>query len=157
VPQLKVILFGSGSLEVELKKEVDRLGLESVVQFAGFRSDLRAFLAYFQLLVHPAVREGLGLSLLEAQAAGVPVVGFRGSGVEEAVADGETGILAPVGDAVALADAIESLLSDPDRRAQMATAGPARMRHEFGIERMVQGYVDIYSQVLDELSEGMRR
>jgi glycosyltransferase involved in cell wall biosynthesis len=156
-PHLKVILFGSGCLEAQLKKEVECLGLQNVVRFAGFRPDLRAYLAHFQLLIHPAMREGLGLCLLEAQAAGVPVVGFRSGGVAEAIEDGETGVLVPAGDAVALADAVRSLLNDPDRRHRLAVAGPARVRKEFSVERMVQGYVDIYSRVLDAISEGERR
>jgi len=157
VPDLRVILFGSGPLETQLKKEVEHSGLQDVVQFAGFRSDLRAFLAHFQLLIHPAVREGLGLCLLEAQAAGVPVVGIRSGGVVEAVAHGKTGVLVPAGDAVALADAVESLLHDPDRRHQLAAAGPAWVRNEFSVQRMVQGYADIYSQVVDDTTGGGER
>jgi len=157
VPRLKVILFGSGPLESQLKQEVERSGLQELVQFAGFRSDLRAFLSYFQLLIHPAVREGLGMCLLEAQAAGVPVAGFRSGGTWEAVAEGETGILVPVGDVGALAGAVRSLLNDPDRRHRMAAAGPGWVRREFGVERMVQGYVDIYSEILGGLTEGEDR
>ena len=74
-PELRVILFGRGPLKKRLKKMLARSDLKSVVQFAGYREDLPAFLGHCQLLVHPAVREGLGLGLLEAQAAGVPVVG----------------------------------------------------------------------------------
>jgi glycosyltransferase involved in cell wall biosynthesis len=103
------------------------------------------------------MREGLGLCLLEAQAVGVPVVGFRSGGIVEAIADGETGVLVPAGDAVALADAVGSLLNDSDRRHRLATAGPDWVRNEFGVGRMVQGYVDIYSRVLDGISEGERR
>jgi glycosyltransferase involved in cell wall biosynthesis len=152
-PDLKVILFGSGPLEKQLKKEVEHFGLQNVVRFAGFRADLRAFLAHFQLLIHPALREGLGLCLLEAQAAGVPVVGFRSGGVAEAIADGATGVLVQAGDTMALADAVGTLLNDSDRRHRLAAAGPGWVRKEFGVERMVQGYVDIYSQVLNGISE----
>ena len=150
--KMKVILFGSGPLESQLKKEVKHSGLGAVVRFAGFRPDLRAFLAHFQLLVHPAVREGLGLCLLEAQAAGVPVIGFRSGGVVEAVADGETGLLVRAGDTEGLGRAVTSLLNDADRRHRLGAAGPAWVEKHFGVERMVCGYADIYSQVLKGLS-----
>ncbi len=146
-------MFGSGPLLAQVKKEVEQTGLTPCVQFAGFRRDLRAFLGYFQLLVHPAVREGLGVTLLEAQAAGVPVVGFRSGGVVEAVADGITGVLVPPGDVQALAEAVGGLLNDPDRRGRLAAAGPARVRDQFGVARMVQGYADIYSEVLESFTE----
>jgi glycosyltransferase involved in cell wall biosynthesis len=156
-PKLKVILFGSGPLEAQLKDQLQKSGLQGRVQFAGFRADLRAYLGYFQLLIHPALREGLGLCLLEAQAAGVPVAGFSSGGMAEAVANGETGVLVPAGDVPALAGEVGSLLSDPARRNKMAAAGPAWVRQEFGVERMVQGYADIYSAVLDEMKAGDRR
>jgi glycosyltransferase involved in cell wall biosynthesis len=154
VSGLMVILFGSGPLEAKLKEEVKRLGLWDCVQFAGFRPDLRDYLAWFQLLIHPAVREGLGLSVLEAQAAGVPVAGFRIGGVAEAVLDGDTGVLVPAGDSLALASAVRTLLNDTDLRQRLAAAGPEWIRKEFGVERMVQGYAEIYSETLDGLTEG---
>jgi glycosyltransferase involved in cell wall biosynthesis len=146
--RVRVILFGAGPLAASLDAEIAQAGLASEVEFAGYRKDLLDFLGHFELLVHPAVREGLGIGLLEAQAAGVPVVAFRTGGVPEAVADGQTGVLVPVGDSAALAGAIAELLSNPVQRRHLANAGPDWVRSEFSLERMVQGNLDVYSEIL---------
>jgi glycosyltransferase involved in cell wall biosynthesis len=151
--RVRVILFGEGPLRAELEQGVAQAGLISEVEFAGYRNDLLEFLGHFQLLVHPALREGLGVSLIEAQAAGVPVVAFDVGGVPEAVADGETGMLVPAGDSWALAEAIGGLVLNPVRRRHLANAGPDRVRAEFSVERMVRGNLAIYSEVLDGLGD----
>ena len=129
-----LLVFGTGPLEAELRA---RAGLGGTVSFAGFRPDLREFLGYVDLLVHPALREGLGVSLLEAQAAGVPVVAFAAGGVTEAIVDGATGLLVPPGDSVALVDAV----TRPAGRSQPASAvrcrGPGA--HDAGVRAGADG------------------
>ena len=147
-PELRIIFFGRGPWEKRLQKMLVRADLQSVVQFAGFREDLPAFLGHCQLLVHPAIREGLGLGLLEAQAAGVPVVAFRVAGVEEAVADGKTGILVAARDTTSLAAAIAEIYDNPQRRQALAVAGPGRIGTEFSMENMVQGNLNVYREML---------
>lgn len=154
VSRVRVILFGAGPLAASLEKKIAQAGLGSEVEFAGYRPDLLDFLGHFELLVHPAVREGLGVSLLEAQAAGVPVIAFRAGGVPEAVADGRTGMLLPVGDSTALAAAIADLVINPVRRRYLANAAPEWVRSEFGLERMVQGNLDVYSEILGHSAGG---
>jgi glycosyltransferase involved in cell wall biosynthesis len=144
-PGARLLVFGTGPLEGDL---VARAGASAGVHFAGFRPDLREFLGHIDVLVHPALAEGLGLTLLEAQAAGVPVVGFRSGGVIEAVADGGTGILAPAGDSVALGDAVSALLADPDRRRSLGAAGRARIAAEFSPVAMAAAYAEVYADVL---------
>jgi glycosyltransferase involved in cell wall biosynthesis len=146
-PELRLIFFGRGPLEKHLKKMLARADLDSIVQFAGYREDLPEFLGHFQLLVHPAVREGLGLSLLEAQAAGVPVVGFRVAGVEEAVTDGKTGLLVAARDTTALAAAIAEIYDNPQRRKALAVAGPGWISTEFSLENMVRGNLHVYREI----------
>lgn len=152
-PALRVICFGRGPLEKRLKKAIARADLDSVVQFAGYREDLSAFLGHCQLLAHPAMREGLGLSLLEAQAAGIPVVGFRVAGVEEAVADGRTGILVAARDTTALAAVIAEIYASPVRRQALAVAGPAWISTEFSQEKMVRGNLNAYREILQAKTE----
>lgn len=147
-PELRVICFGRGPLGKSLPKAAARAGLEDVVRFAGYRDDLSEFLGHCGVLVHPAVREGLGLGLLEAQAAGVPVVGFRTAGVEEAVVDGKTGLLVATRDSTALAAAIAELYENPGRREAMAVAGRDRIGTEFSLEQMVQGNLSVYREIL---------
>jgi glycosyltransferase involved in cell wall biosynthesis len=160
-PDARLLLFGSGPLQAELEAELrdearhhhtghDHAGqnLATTVTFAGFRPDLRDFLGRIDLLVHPAAREGLGISLLEAQAAGVPVVAFAAGGVPEAVADGDTGLLVEPGNAAGLAEAVILLLDDPNWRRQLGAAAAERIRTRFSPDRMVEAYLELYREVL---------
>jgi glycosyltransferase involved in cell wall biosynthesis len=147
-PGLRVICFGRGRLENSLRKAVADAGLEDIVRFPGYRDDLPEFLGHCKLLVHPAVREGLGLGLLEAQAAGLPVVGFRVAGVAEAVVDGRTGVLVAARDSTALAAAMAELYDNQARREAMAVAGRDRIGTEFGLDQMIQGNLNVYREIL---------
>ena len=147
-PNLKVIIFGQGPLENELRERTAKLGLGGTVQFAGFRRDLDDYLACLDLLVHPALTEGLGVAALKAAAAGIPVVGFAAGGLSEAVADGETGILVPPKDVEALGEAVARLIENPELRRSFGDAGRVRMQLEFSIESMVDGHVQLYESIL---------
>ena len=147
-PALKVLIFGQGPLEAELRAEVEAAGLAGAVHFTGFRHDLPRWLGGLDLLVHPADMEGLGVSLLQASAAAVPIVTSRAGGLPEAVQDGVTGILCPPGDVAALGAAIDRLAGDPALRARYGAAGRARILAEFSIDAMVDGNLRIYRQVL---------
>ena len=149
VPALQVLLFGTGQLETQLRKQFQRAGLRDVVRFAGFRPDLREFLGCFELLLHPAHREGLGIALLEAQAAGVPVVGLRVPGIDEAIDDGKTGLLVEASDACGLADAVIRVLQDARLRRELGAAGRQRVERLFSIDRMLRGNLDVYREVLE--------
>lgn len=147
-PEARVILFGKGPLEAELRQQIQRAGLQERVQLAGFREDLPKLLSCLDLVVHPAYMEGLGVSLLQAAAAGVPIVAARAGGIPEVVRDGENGLLVEPGDAPALADAVITLLGDPARRQQMGRAGQALVSHCFSIDAMVEGNLAVYQRVL---------
>lgn len=147
VPDAHLVIFGQGRLESELKAQTAVLGLAERVRFAGFREDLDHWLGAFDLLVHPALREGLGVVMLKAAAAGVPVVAFDVAGSREAVAHGETGLLVTPKDVGALADAVLRLAGDPVQRHRYAVAGRERMRREFSIESMVDRHVRLYEMV----------
>jgi glycosyltransferase involved in cell wall biosynthesis len=147
-PALKVLIFGQGPLEAELRAEVDAAGLAGAVRFTGFRHDLPRWLGGLDMLVHPADMEGLGVSLLQASAAAVPIVTSRAGGLPEAVQDGVTGILCPPGDVAALGAAIDRLAGDAALRARFGAAGRARILAEFSIDAMVDGNLRVYRQVL---------
>lgn len=146
---IKVILFGQGPLETELRAHAARLGLGGMLRFTGFRPDLDEYMACLDLLVHPALAEGLGVAVLKAAAAGVAVVGFAAGGLTESVADGESGLLVPPKDVAALSEAIASLIEHPDRRRQLADAGRRRMQREFSIDRMLDQHIQLYESVLN--------
>ncbi|AAU91854.1 glycosyl transferase, group 1 family protein [Methylococcus capsulatus str. Bath] len=149
-PGLHVLLFGKGPLESSLIETVRHLGLADRVHFAGFRDDLPRILPCLDLVVHPALREGLGISLLQAAAAGVPIVASRAGGIPEAVRDGDNGLLVPPGDAAALAAAIRRLLDDRDLARDMGQRGRALIGREFSVEGMVEGNLAVYRELLAE-------
>jgi len=151
-PGLRVVFFGRGPLESELQAQVANLGLSETVVFAGFRDDLVQLMGSLTLLVHPALKEGLGVSLLQAGALGVPVVGFEAGGVVEVVAHEHTGLLVAPEDSVALAAAIGRLLGDPDLRARMGANAKRRVAESFSIERMVQRYAALYDVLAGEVT-----
>jgi glycosyltransferase involved in cell wall biosynthesis len=146
---LRLIVFGEGYLSNRLRAQAAALGLGDVVQFAGFRADLDDVLPCFDVFVHPALAEGLGVAALKASAAGLPVVAFDAGGLREAVADGETGLLVPAGDVDALRDAIASLLRSPDLRERLGAAGSKRMQNEFSIATMADRHVAMYGAILN--------
>jgi glycosyltransferase involved in cell wall biosynthesis len=144
----RVLLFGAGSQEQKLAELIERKRLGDIVQLAGHRLDLLEFLGHVQLVVHPATREGLGVSLLEAQAAGIPVVGSRVGGVTQAVSDGVTGTLVAPRDSDALAAAIIRLVWNPRDRAAMSAAARARIAEHFSADGMVQGNLAVYQEII---------
>jgi len=149
-PEIRAVLFGIGPLRAKLAAQVTALGLDQQVHFAGYEPNLARWIGHFSLLVHPAEREGLGVGVLEAQAAGLPVAGFRAGGLTEAVADGKTGLLVTPGDVPALTAAIRRMIEDDVQRQRFAAAGPDRVRREFGVEAMVEGNLAVYGEIVDE-------
>jgi len=145
---LRLIIFGAGPLDTQLRAAAAELGLNDVVQFAGFRDDLDQLMPNFDVFAHPALAEGMGVVTLKAAAAGVPVVGFDAGGLPEAVQHGSTGLLVPVGDSDALGEAIATLLENATMRARLGAAGRARMQKEFSIDTMAQAHVALYETVL---------
>lgn len=157
MPRARLLVFGQGNLEAELAEQASRLGLDDVVQFAGFREDLDRYMGAFDLVVHPALREGLGVSMLKAAAAGVAVVAFDVAGSREAVIHGRTGILVPPKDITALEQAILTLAENRTFRETCGRAARNRMREEFSIEAMVDRHMDLYRSFLAEHSNDEAR
>ncbi|MCZ4304747.1 glycosyltransferase [Zoogloeaceae bacterium G21618-S1] len=147
-PTLQVLIYGRGPLEAELRQAVADQGLADNVQLMGFADDLPAQLGCLDLLVHPADMEGLGVSLLQASAARVPIIASRAGGMPEAVVDGENGVLIEVGDVTALATAMNHLLGDADLRKQMGDAGWTMVMHDFSVDTLCEGNLAIYNKVL---------
>jgi glycosyltransferase involved in cell wall biosynthesis len=147
-PRLLVLIFGKGPGENEIAQRVRDLGLRDSVRLCGFRDDLPEILPCLDLLVHPATMEGLGVSLLQAASAGVPIVASRVGGIPEAVNDGVNGLLVPPGDTAALATAIDRLLGDKRLAREMGAKGRELMRAEFSIDAMVEGNLAVYRALL---------
>jgi glycosyltransferase involved in cell wall biosynthesis len=148
MPRARLLVFGQGNLETELRDQAARLGLDGVVQFAGFREDLDRYMSAFDLVVHPALREGLGVSMLKAAAAGVAVVAFDVAGSREAVVNGRTGILVEPKDTDALERAVLTLAENAALRRACGEAARKRMREEFSIDTMVDRHIELYQSFL---------
>jgi glycosyltransferase involved in cell wall biosynthesis len=148
-PAVRLEVFGQGVLDGELRRLAAALGLGRTVHFAGFRGDLDRFLSSFDLLVHPALREGLGVAMLKASAAGLPVIAFDVAGARETVQNEKTGLLVPAEDSTALAAAMARMIDNAALRHEFGRQGCLRMQSEFTIEKMVDQYVESYREVLD--------
>jgi len=154
-PQLRVVCFGRGPLERRLRAELDERGLARNVVLAGFRADLPALVPGLDALVHPAAREGLGLALLEAASAGVPVVACAVGGVPDVVVDGETGLLVARDAAAALGRALRELLAAPDVRSRLGVAARRHVERRFDAQRLVAAHHSLYRRVLGERAEAV--
>jgi len=152
-PQTRVLLFGQGPMEAELRTSVRARGLGDAVIFAGYRSDMARVIPGLDLVVHPAWMEGLGVSLLEAAACGVPIVATRAGGIPEIVKDAVNGRVIEPGDSAALASAIVDLLDDPARRRELGQAGRRLVLARFSVEAMVEGNYRVYRQVAGPIAE----
>jgi len=121
---------------------------EGVVEWWGRRDDVPALMREAAIVCLPSYREGVPKALLEAAACGRAIVTTNVPGCREVVRDGENGLLVPVRDAVALADALELLLGDRDLRRRMGRAGRARAEQEFSVLVVVRKTLAIYAQAL---------
>ena len=148
-PAARLLVFGRGPLEEELAQWVDELQLQRQVTLAGFRTDLDRVLPCLDMLVHPALMEGLGIALLQAASAGLPIVAVNAGGMPEAVEDGVNGRLVGAGNVDELAEAVGELLSDEALRRRMGEAGRKKMLQAFSIDGMVEGNLKVYSQLIN--------
>ena len=133
-----------------LKDMAQELGINNSVHFLGHRSDIPQLLAFSDLLVLPSYTEGLPLVILEAMAAGKPVIATPVGGIPEIVIDQETGLLVPVEDVQALEDAILRLLQNPHLKNEMGSKGLEIVRKKFSVEKMCQEVFDIYEKVVSQ-------
>jgi glycosyltransferase involved in cell wall biosynthesis len=145
---LYLLLVGGGELENAVRQQVVERGLQERVRFLGVRADVPAILNASDLFVLSSRWEGNPLSVMEAMAAGLPVVSTAVGGVPELVREGETGLLVPSGDAAALARALQALVDDPVRRQAMGAAARQHAIAHFDIRHTVRGYEQLYESLL---------
>ncbi len=128
---------------------VDRLSNDPSVTWVGWREDLQSLYPVFDVLAFPSYREGLPNVVLEAQAAGVPVVAYAATGTTDAVLDGVTGVLVDVGSVRALSGAIEVMFKDEERRKEMGRAAQRWVATEFSQDRFWDELIRYYRAWLD--------
>ncbi len=143
-PRMTLLLVGGGGEEERIRRLVAEMGLRRQVIFTGLLEDPVRIYPALGLYVSTSLKEGLPLSLVEAMGAGLPVVATDVPGHRDVVVHGETGLLVPPEDPVALAGAISALLADPERRRRMGEAGRRRAQAEFMIQPMVERTAEVY-------------
>lgn len=148
LPEARFVLAGDGPDRTVLEEQAQRLNIADRVDFLGYRQDIPDLLAGCDVFVLPSLYEGLPLSVLEAMAAGKPVIATAIAGTDEAVTDRVTGILVPPRQPRPLAEAIRELVDDPRLAQRLANAGRARVWESFSAEAMVRGVTQIYDEIL---------
>lgn len=148
-PQIYCLIAGGGSLRSELETAVTDLNLSASVQFIGNRQDVAAILSVCDLFVLPSLWEGFPNVILEAMAAGTPIVATTVDGVPELIENGETGLLAPPADSQALAQAIAQMIQNQGKAAAMAQGARQVVQTTFSIERTVTQIEALYQQLLN--------
>jgi L-malate glycosyltransferase len=154
--EVRFLIVGDSISEAyrdELERHAAGLGLADRVVFAGFRGDVPELLSEVSVSVLPSLSEGLSNVVLEAMAAGVPVVATAVGGTPEMVENGVTGLLVPPRDAVALAEAIGSLLADPSRARAIGGAGQERVTERFSLQATVRETELLYDRLLRAVPE----
>ncbi|MBK7947565.1 MAG: glycosyltransferase [Deltaproteobacteria bacterium] len=144
MPGAQVAIAGRGDEEPNLRRLAAELGIGSRVHLLGLRNDVDRLLEAADVFVQPSRSEGLPLAVLEAMAAGLPVVATRVGGMGEAVVDGETGMLVGAERPDELARALRSLLEDDALRRRMGIEARARAEAEFSVETMARRYVELF-------------
>lgn len=135
---VRFVFVGEGELRAELEERVRAAALGDRFLFTGARDDVPELVASFDVFAFPSLYEGLPHAVIEAQAAGVPVIATPTGGLAEIVRPGETGLLCPPGDAAALADGIVWLLDHPEEARRMAERAQREALERFSIERLVE-------------------
>ncbi|MBM3317011.1 MAG: glycosyltransferase [Candidatus Eisenbacteria bacterium] len=150
-PPICLVILGEGREAPALARQIASGGLEGRVVLAGFRPDIRPYLAAADLVVNPSLTEGMPNVVLEAMAAGAPVLATDVGGVGELIDPGRTGWLAPPGDAGALAEAIAAALADPARARALARAGAARAAESFSFEKQAERFAQFCAALRDKV------
>ncbi len=149
LPHARFLLLGAGSLQREIAAALERENLRDVVVVAGFRTDVPECLAAADIAVQPSRSEGLGTAVLEAAAAGLPIVATAVGGIPDIVVPGQTGLLVPPEDANALADALITLGRDPSLRKSLGEAARERVAHLFSLEMLAEKTDAYYRRMLE--------
>lgn len=146
-PATVIVIAGDGELRGELEAQARELGVAERVRFPGFRQDVPQLLKAADVFVMPSHMEGLGTSVLDAMAAGTPVVGTEAGGMPEMIEDQVTGLLCPIKDPAALERAVLRLLEEPALGARLAENAARLVRARFSTDAMVEGTLGVYERL----------
>lgn len=148
-PQAHVVIVGSGGQREALQAQAESVGLHDRVHLVGHRKDIERCLAGMDCFVFPSLNEGMGRALIEAMAAGLPVVASRVGGIPAIVRHEENGLLVPAGDGRALSEALRRLITDPQGAARLGRHASRSIGKEFGVQAMVDAVESVYEGALN--------
>ncbi len=139
-----LLIAGTGPLDAQLQQQAKSLGIDTKVKFLGPRLDIGALLSLFDIYVLPSLWEGLPMVLLEALAAGCPIIASRVGGISTAITNEENGLLVAPNDVHELAKAMKRLMSDSILRKQFAQQGKQTFKTHFSAQAMTRKYEKLY-------------
>ncbi len=148
-PDTVFVLFGKGALLESLQQDINRQGLQESFFLPGFIQNIEELLPGCYVVAHPAYREGLGISLLQAQAAGVPVVTSATGGMLEVIAEPCTGFFIEPGNHQQLATQLIKLLDDTALRERMGQKAKDWVNATFSVKKMAQGNAEVYQKIIN--------
>ncbi|WEN15378.1 TIGR03088 family PEP-CTERM/XrtA system glycosyltransferase [Rhodanobacter sp. AS-Z3] len=151
-PSCRLIIAGAGPQREALERQIVELGLVDAVRLLGNRNDVAELLAESDVFVLSSIAEGMPVTLMEAMAAGLPVVATKVGGIASVVEDQVTGTLVPASDPRALAAAMSTYVADATLRRRHGDAGIARVAEKFSLNAMVAAYVALYDGLLGRRS-----
>ena len=146
----QLLFVGDGPLRASMDEWITQRGLDHRIRIAGWRPDVPELLKAADLLALPSLWEGMPNIVLEAMAAGLPVVVSRVEGTEELIRDGETGLLVTPGSPIELERRIETVLTDPELCSRLRKAAQLAVQKLFTLDRMVSAYEQLYARLITE-------
>ncbi|MCS6912734.1 MAG: glycosyltransferase [Myxococcales bacterium] len=146
VPELRMVLLGDGPLRAELVQQATALGILDGVHLAGHREDVARCLRALDIFLLASKFEPFGVAVLEAMAAGLPIVATRVNEIPEIVPDGRCGLLVPRQDPLAMAAALVRLGRDEELRRRMGEQARREAKERFSLQAMVRAYQDLYDE-----------
>jgi glycosyltransferase involved in cell wall biosynthesis len=151
-PHARLLFIGDGSLRNEIENQIDALGLDGKVIFAGLLPpcEVARYVGIMDCLAHLSYREALSRALPQALAAGKPVVAYDFDGADEVCLENETGFLVSTGDIDTVAQRLLQLAKEPELREKFGEAGMAFVRENFSIEKMVEDQYTVYLKLAAE-------
>lgn len=147
-PQARFVLVGDGVCRDHLKRLAAERGVDMIVLFPGWRSDMETVYRGLDIVALPSLTEGLPMALLEAMSYGVPSVASAVGGCPDVIEQDLSGILCPPGDVAALEAALRRLISDSSLRRKFGEAGYARVVEKYSMKRYVEQFEQLYRQVI---------
>ncbi len=155
-PDTTFVLVGEGPARSDWVAMADRLGIRASVVFAGSRDDMPGVYASLDMVILPSLVESMPMCLLEALAAGTPVIATRVGAIPELIVPGVTGLLLEPGDAGALAAGILSLIRNPALARRLGREGQAHAVRNFSAEAVAESYIELYKQALADRAKRTR-